>query len=399
MGNRSFIESMSNKQPSPRASSGGERGSRLLRALDRGIGIPLIATLGLLHPTQRSLPRSINSIGVLETAAIGDTTLLSAVLLDLRAAYPSAHITLFAGATNIAVARLLNGPDEVISLPIKHVVAARRVVRSRHFDLFLDYGPWPRINGVITHFADADFKVGFNTPGQFRHYVYDRSVPHSRTQHELENFRDMLRLIGVPVTHAPRFPASVGSGELPEPYRASGQYVVFHMWPGGYRSHLKEWPAERWLQLGKSMSALGLEILLTGAPSERDKNEAMVARAAREGVDPGWRNCAGATIDQTIAILRRARLTVSVNTGVMHLAAVAGVPVIGLHGPTSARRWGPVGARARAISAPGEDCGYLNLGFEYPFHCTCMERITVEQVVAECRDLVRAESASTAAGH
>jgi heptosyltransferase I len=376
--------------------TGGDRGNRVLRALDRSIGIPLIMTLGLLRARQRTLPQSIKSIGVLETAAIGDTTLLSAVLLDLRDAYPDAHITIFAGSTNVAVAQLLDGPDEIIPLPIKNVFAARRLVRSRHFDLFLDYGPWPRINGLISYFADADFKVGFDTPRQYRHYVYDRPVPHSPAQHELENFRDMLRMIGVPVTHAPGFPPPVGRSELPEAYRVGGEYVVFHMWPGGYRSHLKEWPAERWLQLGKLVSSLGFTIALTGAPSEHGRNEEMVRRAARENGDPAWRNCAGASIEQTIAVLRRARLTVSVNTGVMHLAAVSGVPVIGLHGPTSAQRWGPVGQRAVAISSPGQQCGYLDLGFEYPSHCDCMEQVALDRVFAECRALLVADSAANA---
>jgi len=72
----------------------------------------------------------------------------------------------------------------------------------------------------------------------------------------------------------------------------------------------------------------------------------------------------------------------------MHLAAALDVPVIGLHGPTSARRWGPIGRRAVAVSAPGADCGYLNLGFEYPARCDCMSRIAVDRVLDHCRAIL-----------
>src|SRR5262249_4543208 len=156
------------------------------------------------------------------------------------------------------------------------------LVRRQQFDLFLDYGPWPRINSLISYFAYASYKVGFNTPNQYRHYVYDRAVSHSDAQNELENFRDLLRAINVPPTYAPGLPAAIGRDEPPHQYRVRGEYVVFHLWPGGYRSYLKEWQVERWLQLGSSLSSLGLRIVLTGATSERDRNDEVVARAARE---------------------------------------------------------------------------------------------------------------------
>ena len=153
----------------------------------------------------------------------------------------------------------------------------------------------------------------------------------------------------------------------------------------GYRSHLKEWPIERWLALGRALGKAGFEIVLTGGPSERSRNDDVVKRAAEELGGDQWINCAGASMDQTIAILRRSQLTVSVNTGIMHVAAVIGAPVIGLHGPTSQRRWGPLGENAVAISPHSPGCGYLDLGFEYPAQCECMSRITVEQVWDSCK--------------
>ncbi len=84
------------------------------------------------------------------------------------------------------------------------------------------------------------------------------------------------------------------------------------------------------------------------------------------------------------AVLRGAAAVVAVNTGVMHLAALLDAPVVGLHGPTSRRRWGPLGERSIAL-APRDagGCEFLNLGFEYPDRVVdCMERITVDDVFA-----------------
>jgi heptosyltransferase I len=78
-------------------------------------------------------------------------------------------------------------------------------------------------------------------------------------------------------------------------------------------------------------------------------------------------------------------MVVSVDTGIMHLAAALGVPVIGLHGPTSSKRWGPIGRNADAIDSPDPGAGYLYLGFEVPaVPPPCMEAISYETVLDEC---------------
>jgi heptosyltransferase I len=363
------------------------------------VGVPLVLALGILRGKATRCPKQIHSIGILETAAIGDTTLLSAVLLDLREAYPDARIVLFAGDSNFAVARILAGPDEVVRLPIKDVLTARRLVRSQHFDVFIDFGPWARLNAILTSLASANFRIGFRTPGQFRHYAYDCSVVHSDNQHELENLRDILRAIDVKPVHAAGFPDAVGRCNIPAQYRPNSDYVVFHLWSGGSQSRAKEWPTERWVELGKALSEAGLSIALTGAPWQRGMNEQVIAEAKAAGAGE-WTNAAGTNIEQTIGLLRGSRLTVSVNTGVMHLAAVAGVPVVGLSGPVSDVRWAPLGPCATAVSAKGPGCGYISLGFEFRRDCDCMRRITVNEVLHQCRNLLRpaTEQTLTAAG-
>jgi ADP-heptose:LPS heptosyltransferase len=79
----------------------------------------------------------------------------------------------------------------------------------------------------------------------------------------------------------------------------------------------------------------------------------------------------------------------------MHLASLLDVPLVALHGPTSRRRWGPLGERAVALApAAGvgvtNDCEFLNLGFEYPKQpIDCMRRIGVDEVFAACRRLLQ----------
>ena len=58
-------------------------------------------------------------------------------------------------------------------------------------------------------------------------------------------------------------------------------------------------------------------------------------------------------IPEAAAALARCALFVGNDSGLMHLAAAVGTPTLGLFGPTSAEEYGPVGARAAAVIAPG----------------------------------------------
>ena len=51
-------------------------------------------------------------------------------------------------------------------------------------------------------------------------------------------------------------------------------------------------------------------------------------------------------------LLRRAALVVGGDTGPIHVAAVLGVPTVGLYGPTDARRNGPYGSRVATVQSP-----------------------------------------------
>ncbi len=365
------------------------RGNRLLRLVDRYAGIPLVALGGLRK--KRHLPSGIDRIGVLSTAAIGDTILSGAIVSDLRSAFPGSSITYFAGDTNYSTALLLPATDSVIRLPVYHPFKACRLVRSRSLDLLIDFGPWARLNALISRLSGARFTVGFRTPGQYRHYAYDLAIEHSSAVHELENLRRIVTRLGIEATHLPiidsrRVPASPAIAP-PEPY------LLFHLWPGGTCSREKEWPADRWIRLITHFTARGYAVALSGAPSQHRTNHKVI-----EALHPRYRslirNAAGLSLAETAALAANARIVVSVDTGIMHLTAALGISVIGLHGPTSSKRWGPVGRNAVAIDSPDPRAGYLYLGFERSADPPpCMEAISYDKVLDEC--LKRLEDAAT----
>lgn len=360
-----------------------ERASSTLRFLDRHLGIPVVWTLGMVRSKRTSLPK-IRTIGMLKTAGIGDTVLLAGPLADLRAAFPDARIVMFVGGNNYEAARLLDGASSVVRLPMRNVPRALSVIRREPVNVMLDFGPWPRINALLTVCAGAGFTVGFRTSGQYRHYGYDAVVDHSRNVHELENYRRLLGAIGVRGSHRPVLRAQFDN--LGTAWSAR-RFVVFHLWPGGALAHLKVWPIENWVRLVEGFTDTGYDVVLTGGDLDREGNKRLIENLAEERMDKVF-NVAGWPLYRIASLLSEARLLVSVNTGVMHLAAALGTPLVALHGPTSPIRWGPVGPRAVTIESPVRG-GYLNLGWEAPAAPPpCMESISCETVLDACLNLL-----------
>jgi ADP-heptose:LPS heptosyltransferase len=355
-----------------------QRGSATLHYLDRYCGIPAIAILGSLR-RKRALPSKIESIGLLRLAGIGDTVLISAAVADLRDAFPRASLTFFAGPTNFEFAQMLDGLDRVVKVPVRNIAGGLGAIRSVPVDVMVDFGPWPRLEALFTLFSTASFTIGFRTAGQYRHHGYDLTVDYSSEVHELENFRRPVRALGVKTGSLP-FLRRPQIGTL-----TSSPYVVFHLWPGGRRRKLKQWPSKRWVQLIEEFAGLGMTIMLTGALADRSSNEAII-ECLQHSACGFVRNVAGVKLRDTAAILAASRLVVSVNTGVMHMAAALGVPLVALHGPTSSKRWGPVSEKAIVVDSPAAGCGYLNLGWEYPLRPPrCMQCISYETVRDACR--------------
>ncbi|RYZ90181.1 MAG: glycosyltransferase family 9 protein [Proteobacteria bacterium] len=359
-----------------------ERGNARLKFFDRYLGPILI---GLLMPVKLLRPKAVPSkpstVGLLKTAAIGDTLLLSAIVSDLKAASPDVRITLFTGASNYEFAKMIEGVDQLVKVPLTNPLAAVKLIRSYRFDAFIDFDPWPRISALLAAFSRATVRIGFKTAGQYRHYMYDVAIEHRNDLHELDNYRALVRPLKINGTNSPQ--------QLGHAWSCDGDTVVFHLWPSGTQSHLKEWDSKKWVELATRLGKLGaFSFILTGGKEDQVRSQRLISELPEE-IRSKFTNLAGSSFKTTLRALQCARLLVSVNTGIMHVAAAMGVPTVGLHGPTSPKRWGPVGIRTRSVISDSPDAGTLNLGFEYRDGADYMGGLSVDTVFAASEELLR----------
>lgn len=345
------------------------RTNRVLRAADRLLGVPTLWLLSLVRqPREMPVPESIKTIGLLKTACIGDTVLLSAAASGLRQAYPHACIILFAGPDNAQVASLIPAIDQAVTLPVTSPVSAMRLIRGHPVDVMIDFGAWPRIDALLTRAARSRFTLGFATPGQLRHAAYDLAVSHSTSLHEIDNYRALVAPLGVSTTHSPalRVPAMGRPVWLPP-----ADFAVCHAFSRGYRAEAKEWPVGYWVELANALRRRGLSVLLTGSADDRARAEALRDAIVSFGEGDGGDVVVAAgraTLTESAYAMERASVVVSVNTGLMHMACALDTPTVSIDGPVVTARWGPLGTYALAIGPQESGAAYISMGDESPPH-------------------------------
>ena len=370
----------------------GERGNRLNRFLDQWAGIPLvICTAGLravAGTASLSMPAKPQRVGFLCLGAIGDLLLLSSLITALRQRLPHARFYLLTTKGNAATAPLIPGIDESASFGVRQVPSMLAWLREKRLDILFDSSQWPRLGAVLSNLSGAPCTVGFDTPGQHRACGYSHKVPHCADRHEVENFLALGKAVyadleGEPCLALPaEAPADAVRADamLTELAGERLARIYLHMWPSGIHARLKEWPSGHWAALARELAARGFQVCLTGAPGDAQRNAAFLVAhpdcpavslaGERSLVGLGW-------------MFSRAAGLVSVNTGTMHLAALAGAPTVGLHGPTNPLRWGPWGRKVQSLLPHAGACAYLNLGFEYPEPpVSCLENLPVSDVLA-----------------
>lgn len=170
---------------------------------------------------------------------------------------------------------------------------------------------------------------------------------------------------------------------LPHAQRSGPPLTVLH--PGANWPH-KRWAAERFAELGDRLAQAGsTHIVLTGASEDVSAVQAIAQRMRHPP-----RVLAGqTTLRQLGACLERASLVISNDTGVLHLAAALGRPLIGLYGPTAPMLTGPLGDPAKTIVLHHPDCCPQVPCYhpDRPPH-PGMDSISVEEVYAAAMQLL-----------
>lgn len=341
----------------------------------------------------RSLPQlaQIRRILVIKLSALGDIALTTTVFDDIVDAFPDCHIDL--NTTPPWHTLFHEDPRfrKVISIALRgtrgRIVGTwqwLRAIRAGRYDLILDLQCNDHTRILLWLLRASGARVPYRLGG--RAISPYNVAPQTQAGTTIEHIRATLAAGGI---------ASRGSKPhvyVPESNRRTAQalqqrygleprhFAVFL--PGSQAAgYLKRWGVANFAALARRLRAAGIDkVVALGGPDEREE----CAAIADTGGDWLIDESANTGILDVIPFIEGARFVVANDTGLGHLAAATGVPMVVICGPTDPKRVKPVGEHIRTLQADIYCAGC------YRKHCThhsCMMLVSPEAVFEELQYL------------
>jgi heptosyltransferase-2 len=365
-----------------------------------------VSTPGLLrHTVDRyhdalaawGVPRIAGAAGfkkvlVMQTAFLGDSLLTLPLLRRLKELLPGATVTVLTLAKTAEIFRGTPWADEVMIDDKRGVhgglMGPWRIASelgARGFDLAVIPHRSFR-SALIAKLAGVPRRIGFDSSaGSF---LLTDTVPFTWAMPDLERNLSLTLPLGAaaaPSSDESRYVAPPAPGAKLAALLPPGPLAGVH--PGSAWA-TKRWLPERFAELCARLKADGLTPVLVGGPDDKALGESI----AREC---GALNLVGQTgLEDLKALMGRLCVFVTNDSGPMHLAAAAGVPVVAIFGATT-RELGffPYGPGHRVVEAAlaCRPCG-LHGARECPEgHFLCMRLLTVDQVHAAVKDVLKSK--------
>ncbi|MFZ4395406.1 MAG: glycosyltransferase family 9 protein [Kiritimatiellia bacterium] len=390
-----------------------------MRRFDTWVGWPAAVLLGLVPHRRRTLPVAPRQIVIVKLSGLGSLLTCAGVFRALRSSQPQARLVVVSLEGTAAAARLIPEVDEVLAISVAGVGRmlrdgwrVLRELRRRRVEVMADIECFSKLSTVFCALAGARYRMGFRLPARWRRRLIDGGCTFREDIHFCACVARLLQPLGVDYG---RLPAAI---LRPSPAAEEAATALLAEAPGAradtdwmvvnpHASELcvqRRWPVERFAQV---VSALlqqhpALRIAIPGTAGERARAEALRASLPAEQRER-VRVLAGRTDLGTLAaILRRSRLVLTGDTGVMHLSAAVGAPTVALFGPESPVRYGPVGGLHAGRTGPVDrvltgdvPCGpclsYMNHK-RAPCQvepAACMLAISADDVQRACADVLK----------
>jgi len=271
---------------------------------------------------------------IVRLGALGDIVHALPAFAACRRTWPDARIDWLVEPRHRAVLDLVRGLDHVVEISPagawREVPRVLRSLRSVRYDATVDLQGLLK-SAVLARGSGAARVIGFSRaslrePMAALAYTETHAIPEGG--HVVQKNLGLVAALGADVARV-EFPLEI-------PTRiASAPYAVLNAgagWPN------KRWPPDRFAAVARWLrDRYGLPSVVIWGPGERG-----VAEAIASGSDGAAEPAAPTSIGDVLALARGARLFVSGDTGPLHLAAAAGTPIVGIFGPTSPRRNGPL---------------------------------------------------------
>lgn len=340
---------------------------------------------------------SVQRILIAGPAWVGDMVMAQSLFITLKQAAPQCSIDVLAPGWSLPLLSRMPEILRAIEVPIGHGefgLAKRwrlgRSLRNEHYDRAIIL-PRSLKAALIPFFAGAKIRTGYR--GEMRYGLINdmRELDKSRLTQTVQRFVSL----GLPVDEAlpPAIPwpklrsDTVQQQQLVEKLQLDLARPVIAFMPGAEYGPAKQWPIAHYGELAQKLTRDGYHVWVLGSRKEHAIGE-MIVQMGNSGV----RNLCGATeLVDAIDLLPLCRAAVSNDSGLMHIAAAVGTPLVAIYGSSTPAYTPPLTDRVEILYR-GLDCSpcfkrNCPLG-----HTHCLTEIAPDDVTSALNYLLKPQT-------
>ncbi len=310
---------------------------------------------------------------------VGDMVMAQCLFKALKAADPATPIDVMAPAW---ATPLLDRMPEVrarLEAPFKPKEFGfgerRRIGRSlrgQYTDAYVLPGSWK--SALVPWFAGIRRRVGYLKEMRFGLLNVMPHLPKAIKRKTAETYFRLAEAAGPRPVPALTVDAGNQARLLAAEGLAAGGYVV--LMPGAEFGPAKRWPSRCYAEFAWAMMERGDRVVLLGSPKDADVGADIVSMA------PGVIDLTGKTrLEDAIDLIAGARLAVCNDSGLMHVAAAVGTPLVAVYGSTSAENTPPLSERSEIVTL-GLSCSPCHKKICPLGTLACLEHLGVDEVLA-----------------
>lgn len=306
--------------------------------------------------------RTVRRILAVRLDNLGDVLVTTPALHAIKSSLPGATLTLLASPIGAQVGRLNPDIDDVLVYEAPWMDPWHRLpqdsereqqmiatMRERQFDgaiIFTSFRQSPLPAAYLCYLADIPLRVAASLDGPGSLLTTRHKHP-ERMMHEVERGLDLVGAIGLSTENLDlilQVPENA-RGRLAERLAARGiasarPLVVVHP---GCSMPARTYPWEMYVQVVELLvEQLGATVILTGASDEQELVERVLDRLQPETRQATYGLAGTLPFAEFCALIEAADLTITNNTGPMHIASALKTPVVALFALTNPpEQWGP----------------------------------------------------------
>lgn len=225
-------------------------------------------------------------------------------------------------------------------------------------------------------------RIGFGT--ELRNFLLTKTVPYRTDLLESQTFLDVLQADGLVVDdgHLELWTDEEAQNKINDfiikNNLNNNEFVIIHATSG---NSSKQWNLENWETVIEHLANnLNAQILFLGASSDKIVYESIIEKI-KEKLSILPVNCCGQfSLLESVEMIKRAKLLVGCDSGNLHIASAVGVPVIGIYGPMSVKKWGAQGEN-NILFQSDEECCPCALKKKCKNDFKCLTSITPNMII------------------